>query len=322
MKKAMWFLLFGLMFGYLLASCRDLQKEDLDSLTPEFVTRTHLPGTLLEDGRGRYWMVMNWPDRSLVLADEMTRARLDPARAIRMSPLEELCLRNNGLNWRGRGSWSLVRLPDGAYWYVDRLQKYRRAARLTVMQAWRDDPARAEAWSEPMSRWESDYRNLGPMALPEGALVRTETRLFYFFNGEIHPFASERLAREAGYSLRDAVTIPDADISSYAEVASPLTVEIFATCPWAVANARRDDDEDGDGSPRLLDCDDRNPNRAPFLSENCDGVDNDCDGVADNGYAVGLPCTLDDGCYSPGVTTCAFDRLSVTCDNQEAICDQ
>jgi hypothetical protein len=41
-------------------------------------------------------------------------------------------------------------------------------------------------------------------------------------------------------------------------------------------------DEDNDGvSVQQLDCDDHNPKASPDLNEVCDGVDNNCDGVAD-----------------------------------------
>ena len=45
-------------------------------------------------------------------------------------------------------------------------------------------------------------------------------------------------------------------------------------------------DEDGDGVPAEDDCDDNDPNNFPGNAESCDGADNDCDGVEDNGVTV------------------------------------
>ncbi len=71
-------------------------------------------------------------------------------------------------------------------------------------------------------------------------------------------------------------------------------------------------DSDGDGVPSDQDCDDNDFNNAPGLSENCDGQDNDCDGVIDNGFD-------NDG---DGVTRCGpdldFDTADDDCDDEDA----
>jgi hypothetical protein len=47
-----------------------------------------------------------------------------------------------------------------------------------------------------------------------------------------------------------------------------------------------DPDEDGDGSPASADCNDADAGVFPGATEVCDGVDQDCDGTADNGVLV------------------------------------
>lgn len=48
-------------------------------------------------------------------------------------------------------------------------------------------------------------------------------------------------------------------------------------------------DADQDGSPEGLDCDDQDPDRAPGRPEGCDGIDNDCDDLVDEGQVCEEP---------------------------------
>jgi hypothetical protein len=88
-------------------------------------------------------------------------------------------------------------------------------------------------------------------------------------------------------------------------------------------------DEDGDGSPRGVDCDDRNPLRTPGRAEVCDNIDNDCDGAVDEGLARG--CGSDVGECRPGTQTCSagawgacvgsIDPVPESCDEKDNDCD-
>jgi cysteine-rich repeat protein len=53
----------------------------------------------------------------------------------------------------------------------------------------------------------------------------------------------------------------------------------------------------------------------PTPLETCDGKDNDCDGVIDEGFAVGVACSVGVGeCSSTGVNVCTLDGLDVECN--------
>lgn len=273
-------------------------------------------------------MVAAWPERAPVYPGELTRAHLRMDEAIRMTSAEAMCLRNRGTPWTARDrrvagdSWSLMRhMPDRTLWYVDDVQKFRRAATVSSARAWRDDPAVAEPWNGTEDDWTLRYRDLGPMELPEGALIRTAQGYALYFNNEFHFFASESLAFAAGYPLSRAVEMADADLVTFGSIGEPLTAQVFTVCPLAMSQARRDDDEDGDGAPRARDCDDHDSRRAPHLIETCDDIDNNCDGITDEGFAVGLPCDPDHGCHLAGITACSPDGWSVMCKNEDALCE-
>src|SRR5262249_14920199 len=65
----------------------------------------------------------------------------------------------------------------------------------------------------------------------------------------------------------------------------------------------KNDDADGDGqTSRAGDCDDQDPAVHTGAPERCNGVDDDCDGDADEGFDLGAACTVGSGsCQRSGV---------------------
>jgi hypothetical protein len=77
-------------------------------------------------------------------------------------------------------------------------------------------------------------------------------------------------------------------------------------------------DEDFDGYPSWEDCDDFNANVFPGNVESCDGIDNNCDGMADEGCnQAEWPelCAETGGNWEPCVATCGLP----SCQNPEPI---
>jgi hypothetical protein len=74
-------------------------------------------------------------------------------------------------------------------------------------------------------------------------------------------------------------------------------------------------DNDGDRYTKAMgDCDDNNPARSPGVVERCDGIDNNCDGVTDEGFNVGAACANGVGaCQVMSTTVCSASFVDVVC---------
>ncbi len=104
------------------------------------------------------------------------------------------------------------------------------------------------------------------------------------------------------------------------------------------------DDLDGDGVARPKDCDDENPHRHPGAIEVCDGSDQDCDGLVDEGVTVigyhdsdgdghgvatpySIGCQIPEG-YAPQDDDCddanstVFPGAPESCNGDDDDCDQ
>ncbi len=105
------------------------------------------------------------------------------------------------------------------------------------------------------------------------------------------------LSLKGGLDTASTASGPDAGVV-YAQ-----TVTVVATPP-------DDQDADGDGyTPFCGDCDDAEAGLNPAAAEVCDGVDNDCDGVSDegfdadgDGYGACVDCDDGDASVSPGAS--------------------
>jgi hypothetical protein len=80
----------------------------------------------------------------------------------------------------------------------------------------------------------------------------------------------------------------------------------------------RSSDCDGDGQSREQgDCDDASPAVHTGAVELCDGIDNDCEEGADDGFGVGASCSAGQGaCHAAGVMVCTPDGAGAVCNAQ------
>ena len=76
------------------------------------------------------------------------------------------------------------------------------------------------------------------------------------------------------------------------------------------------EDDDADGYPLCVDCDDSDPEAYPDRPELCDGVDNNCNGKTDEAYlGLGESCGL--GACAGGTMVCHADGLTSICSTAD-----
>ena len=92
------------------------------------------------------------------------------------------------------------------------------------------------------------------------------------------------------------------------------TIDIVDPDEPGVVTADRDADDDG--SNASADCDDGDPHVHPGAAEACNGIDDNCNGIVDDGIILNVPCspTYDTTAYpgtrnstgecAPGVSQC------------------
>ncbi len=86
----------------------------------------------------------------------------------------------------------------------------------------------------------------------------------------------------------------------------------------AMLNITTCTDNDGDGFCNAVDCNDSNPEINPDATETCNGVDQDCDGVIDNGFTIlfaSIGSACGDAGTCAGTVVCTADGANVTCSN-------
>ena len=104
------------------------------------------------------------------------------------------------------------------------------------------------------------------------------------------------------------------------------------TGPADTDTAAEPTDDDLDGYDSLTDCDDHDYSAYPGATEACDGVDNDCDGVVDNGFdldgdgatdanacELGTDCDDTEATIHPEAAEVPYDGIDQDCDGADLI---
>ncbi len=129
-------------------------------------------------------------------------------------------------------------------------------------------------------------------------------------DGEADPLLLGGFFNGGTTTLRDAFTGLIDEVEYFNRALSASEIQAI----YAAGSAGKCKDEDGDGFRPPEDCDEADPAVNPVAAEFCEGVDNDCDGVTDEGFVLGASCTAGLGvCQAAGVTVCAPGGLGTQC---------
>jgi len=293
----------------------DFRVEIPRSRSPRTAWRpqTHPTGTLLVDSAGVLYMVVNPLERMRIRSeDALYEAGLHIEDAIPMSAEEQSCLlvRTDTSWWpESVADWHSCLGPEEGGWIISLELGLKRRASYEVIDSWGFYP-----WTDEFQGSLEDWNQLREVdrLLPRpGFMIRTERGLSYFEDQKRFLFENETLAEAAGYSLEHVRTVSEERLADY-PVFGMLTPASFSFCP--AETFENPPDRDGDAIPDFRDCDEGDELIGEGLPEICDGNDNDCNGITDDPFPVGVPCEYTEGtCRLPGTEQCRPDHEGTYC---------
>lgn len=117
----------------------------------------------------------------------------------------------------------------------------------------------------------------------------------------------------------------DVQLNDYLNNDSSILNELIGDAATNISNECIDNDFDGygNGCSKGFDCDDYDPFVNPEINEYCDGIDNNCNGIVDEGTEKGDPCIFGyPGCEIQGHIECnGFQQICVSNNNVFEVCN-